>query len=609
MNSPTDVTPYDDLIHEESRRSGVPVNYIKSTIFIESAGDPNAQSEVGAQGLMQLMPDTQQQMGVQDPFDPAQNIRGGVNYIKPLYDKYGPVGGYGAYHMGPSGYAQALEGQRPIGPNTQTAMDRMQQHYQPAPAGGAPGQQTVMQANPSLYRDPFDPNANMQLPGQPIYEQAPQGPPAPQPQGAFPPMGGTEAGIPQFDIGTGMGPQDFRQGAGQPQGPGEADAASPQGPGDLANPRGPEDPTQGQGEAPGVQTQYEPPQGSINIPSPEANPGFWETIRNAAQNDPGTFYMVLADMARLNLDGIKQTMQQREGNLLARAELQAKEGAKFATDANKKIDQIRMRAASAGYLDSWEEEHGIVDTTEEAEALQAHWSQGRAKERSTKEYASSVNNLQKLVGQLVKNPNMAIPQNIPWIKEVYGEGPEAERFLGSLGEAREEMKADKLKKQAMMDQRMEVMQENLRLAKARQKDAQAQQQISLISRQTQALESNLKKNYDTWREMHWARRFGLLDETQESEYQRLTQAIQQAELDLEHYKYAIEQFVQPQIDDPGYGNTGEAGQGTGGGGGGAGGATETPTKVRANDKVLTELEGMLDDYAMPEGPSDVKETP
>ena len=591
MKSPTDITPYDDLIHEESRRSGVPVNFIKSTIFIESGGDPNAVSPQGAQGLMQLMPGTQGDLGVDQPFDPAQNIRGGVDYIKPLYDKYGPVGGYGAYHMGPAGYQQAMEGQRPIGPNTQQAMDRMQQHYQPEQQGGAPGQQTVVQPDPSQYRDPFDSQADLTKPGQPIYEQAPEGPPQPsRAEGFSPPMGGEQ------------GPGRGSFGAG----PGEADsAASPQGPGDLANPRGPIDPT-AQDQAPGVQTQYEPPQGSINIPSPETNPGFWETIRNAAQSDPGTFYMVLADMARLNLDGIKQTMQQREGNLLARAELQAKEGAKYATESNKRIDQIRMRAASAGYLDDWEAEHGIVDTEKEASDLQAHWSKGKAKERSTKEYASSMNNLQKLVGQLVKNPNMAIPQNIPWIKEVYGEGPEAERFLASLGESREEMKADKLMKETESKQRITNMQENLKLAKARHKDTQAQQQIGLISRQATQLEANLKKNYDTWREMHWARRYGLLDETQESEYQRLTQAIQKDEMDLEQYKYAIEQFTQPQMDDPGYGNAGEAGGISSGPGQNM--TPNTPAGQSASDaKLLESLNGMLDEYDMPKGPG--KETP
>ena len=56
--------------------------WIEAQIHAESLGDPNAVSHCGAQGLMQLMPGTAAEVGVTDPFDPAQNIWGGVTYLR-----------------------------------------------------------------------------------------------------------------------------------------------------------------------------------------------------------------------------------------------------------------------------------------------------------------------------------------------------------------------------------------------------------------------------------------------------------------------------------------------------------------------------------------------
>jgi soluble lytic murein transglycosylase-like protein len=59
--------------------------WILAQCQVESAGDPRAVSPAGAQGLLQLMPATAAKMGVENPFDPAQNLRGGIAYLKRQY--------------------------------------------------------------------------------------------------------------------------------------------------------------------------------------------------------------------------------------------------------------------------------------------------------------------------------------------------------------------------------------------------------------------------------------------------------------------------------------------------------------------------------------------
>lgn len=67
---------------------GVSADLVRAVIQVESAFNPSAVSTKGAMGLMQLMPTTARELGVTNPFEPDQNIRGGVTYLKRLLDRY-----------------------------------------------------------------------------------------------------------------------------------------------------------------------------------------------------------------------------------------------------------------------------------------------------------------------------------------------------------------------------------------------------------------------------------------------------------------------------------------------------------------------------------------
>lgn len=78
----------DALIRRLSERYELAPELVRAVIRQESAFDPFAVSVKGAQGLMQLMPGTARRFGVQDVFDPAENVLGGVKYLRHLLDRY-----------------------------------------------------------------------------------------------------------------------------------------------------------------------------------------------------------------------------------------------------------------------------------------------------------------------------------------------------------------------------------------------------------------------------------------------------------------------------------------------------------------------------------------
>jgi soluble lytic murein transglycosylase-like protein len=89
--APAPVPPaqIDALVQQNASTWQVDPALIKAVIANESGFNATATSGVGAQGLMQLMPETAASLGVRDAYDPAQNVAGGTRYLRGLLDRFG----------------------------------------------------------------------------------------------------------------------------------------------------------------------------------------------------------------------------------------------------------------------------------------------------------------------------------------------------------------------------------------------------------------------------------------------------------------------------------------------------------------------------------------
>jgi len=83
-----DPKEFESIINSCALQYGVDKSLVKAVIHAESGYNPNAVSRAGAEGLMQLMPKTAQGLKVSNSFDPAENIRGGVRYLRFLLDTF-----------------------------------------------------------------------------------------------------------------------------------------------------------------------------------------------------------------------------------------------------------------------------------------------------------------------------------------------------------------------------------------------------------------------------------------------------------------------------------------------------------------------------------------
>lgn len=125
---------YQGIIEQASAQFGIDAQFIQAIIKAESGFDHKAVSPKGAQGLMQLMPGTAGDMDVRDPFDPEDNIFGGVRYLSLLLKRFNnnKVLALAAYNAGPE-TVETYNGVPPF-PETQAFVRRVMEYYRTSQA-------------------------------------------------------------------------------------------------------------------------------------------------------------------------------------------------------------------------------------------------------------------------------------------------------------------------------------------------------------------------------------------------------------------------------------------------------------------------------------------
>ena len=149
-------------IVEAAARFSIPAAWIRAVIKTESGGrtmlGPNRQitSAAGAMGLMQVMPETYEQMRQRyglgdDPYDPHDNVLAGAAYLKSLHARYGNPGMFAAYNDGPGNFHEHIHHGRPLPEETRNYLHRivvaLKDRYQSRPGPAVDSRVRVIDAS------------------------------------------------------------------------------------------------------------------------------------------------------------------------------------------------------------------------------------------------------------------------------------------------------------------------------------------------------------------------------------------------------------------------------------------------------------------------------
>ena len=148
---------FEQLVQNAANQYGIPANLLNAVIQQESGGQADVVSPAGAIGVMQLMPETAQALGVENPYDAAQNINGGAKYLRQQMDRFGDTAkALAAYNAGPG----AVEKYGGIPPYEET-----QNYVKNIMASAGNNTQLPQQNMPISVNNPLSGNPIMQLMG------------------------------------------------------------------------------------------------------------------------------------------------------------------------------------------------------------------------------------------------------------------------------------------------------------------------------------------------------------------------------------------------------------------------------------------------------------
>ena len=156
---PDPLAPYDAIFQAAGQEWNVDPLLLRSLAAQESGGKLNAVSKAGAQGLMQIMPETQKYLGITDPTDPVQSIFGAAKYLSEGLDKEGTPEGALLFYHGGGGWRSSF------GPESAAYVPAIAARYKALLAAQPPSATTPPQ--PAVAAPSAPPQANPLITPQP----------------------------------------------------------------------------------------------------------------------------------------------------------------------------------------------------------------------------------------------------------------------------------------------------------------------------------------------------------------------------------------------------------------------------------------------------------